>query len=131
MSDTTPTIHTIAIGTTDTGRKVHMGYALNRMLLCAFTAAAPKLTEVIDNLSEDGGQDNTITTLLKHGIRPTRLCAGCFSIKFRATYTTRIRQELNAIAATTVVVEMDDEARTFIGELATRRNGAKTQESTS
>ncbi|MEU4640846.1 hypothetical protein [Micromonospora sp. NPDC023814] len=43
----------------------------------------------LGELSEDGGQDQTIATLTALRIAPSRLCGHCFSARIRHTYKTR------------------------------------------
>uniref|UniRef100_UPI003F494790 hypothetical protein n=1 Tax=Nonomuraea sp. CA-251285 TaxID=3240002 RepID=UPI003F494790 len=83
---------TVAIGTTNQGRKVHMAYKASGQLLCTVTPAAPGMTTVIADLHDDGGQDNTLAILLANRIAPSRLCAHCFFRRIRSLYIARFAQ---------------------------------------
>lgn len=82
---------TVAIGSTDQGHKVHMGYKATGRLLCAFTATAPHMTEQIADLDDEGGQDGTIAVLTANKVAPSRLCAHCFGKRIRSVYAARLR----------------------------------------
>lgn len=82
---------TVVIGTTGTGRKVHMAYRESGQLLCDFGGRSPKLTTEIAELSDEGGQENTLAVLLNSKVAPSRLCAHCFGKRIRSTYVALLR----------------------------------------
>lgn len=82
---------TVVIGTTDTGRKVHMAYRAGGQLLCDFGGFSPKLTTEIAELADEGGQENTLAVLHASKVAPSRLCAHCFGKRIRSVYVARLR----------------------------------------
>lgn len=79
---------TVVIGATLAGRKVHMAWRRNREALCETGLA---VNDVIAELGDEGGQDETMAVLNEHTIAVSRLCAHCFSIRFRSRLTARRR----------------------------------------
>ena len=77
---------TVVIGTTPEGRKVHMAWKRNGQVLCE---SGPAISNVIAELPEEGGQDQTMAVLDEHTIAVSLLCAHCFTIRFRSRLTAR------------------------------------------
>ncbi len=63
------------------GRKVHLAFN--------FQHGAPScdrtegVTRVVAELPDNGGLTETVTTIVKAGIRPSRLCCHCFCVRTR------------------------------------------------
>jgi ABC-type amino acid transport system permease subunit len=83
---TTTTDYRETIGTTVTGGKVHLAMGKEiQQTTCHFGSHIEFITDEIAELG-DGGREETMASLIAAGIRPSRLCANCFSSKFRAIY---------------------------------------------
>jgi hypothetical protein len=72
------------IGTVN-GGKVHLAFGKNGRIMCR-TGAYEYLTDVIAELADDGGQEDTIAVLAAHNVKPSKLCKSCFSPRLAATY---------------------------------------------
>jgi hypothetical protein len=82
---------TLVIGVTPEGRKVHLAWKRTGAILCDLSRRGPAVNDVIADLGEEGGEDETMAVLNEHTIPVSRLCAHCFSIRFRTRLASRRR----------------------------------------
>lgn len=91
MPDGKPVDTTLVIGVTPEGRKVHLAWKRTGAVLCDTSRFGPAVDDVIAELPEEGGEEETMAVLNEHTIPVSRLCAHCFSIRFRTRLASRRR----------------------------------------
>lgn len=76
------------LGTVTTGGQVHIAHGRpeRQRICCRHGAAAKHTTKTVAALAPESCGPETMQALLSAGVKPNRLCALCFGVRFRLQY---------------------------------------------